>query len=255
MLRMMTDRAEKNLALHEKTLSLLKKAQAGDETAREALVYEHTALVKSVVKRFLHRGYEYDDLFQLGCMGLVKAINGYQTAYNVRFSTYAVPLIMGEIRRFLRDDGAVKVARPVKQLYAKAIKYRREIAAQTGREPGIAEIAGALGCTPEEIALSMEAARQPASLQAPLNDENGRPLSLEHCLGASAKEDEMAIDRVLLRELIFHLAPRERQVILLRYFMDKTQTEVARVLGISQVQVSRLESKILKSMRQTAENG
>ena len=248
----MLDRAQANLALHTQSLALIERAQAGDEAAKEQLVQTHTALVKSVVKRFLGRGYEYDDLFQLGCMGLVKAINHYEAGYNVRFSTYAVPLIMGEIRRFIRDDGAVKVARPVKELYAKAMKFTREYAAETGREPTIGEIAEALECTPEEISVSMEAARRPASLQAPMSDEAGKPLALEDCLGTTEESDK-AIDRVLLRELLATLAPRERQVILLRYFMDKTQTDVAKSLGISQVQVSRLESKILKNLRQAAE--
>lgn len=249
----MLDKAQANLELHTRSLALIERAQAGDDEAKEALVKAHTALVKSVVKRFLGRGYEYDDLFQLGCMGLVKAINHYQAQYQVRFSTYAVPLIMGEIRRFMRDDGAVKVARPLKELYAKAMKYARQYAADTGREPTIGEIAQALCSTPEEVSMSMEAARKPASLQAPLSDEVGKPLALEDCLGATAEESDKAIDRVLLRELLASLEPRERQVILLRYFMDKTQSDVAKVLHISQVQVSRLESKILKRMRQAAE--
>ena len=249
----MLDRAEANLELHTQSMALLDRAQAGDEDAKEALVKAHTALVKSVVKRFLGRGYEYDDLFQLGCMGLVKAINHYQKQYNVRFSTYAVPLIMGEIRRFIRDDGAIKVARPVKELYAKAMKFARQYAADTGHEPTIGEIAQALSSTPEEISLCMEAARKPASLQAPLSDDTGKPLALEDCLGATTEESEKATDRVLLRELLASLEPRERQVILLRYFMDKTQTDVAKVMNISQVQVSRLESKILKRMRAVAE--
>ena len=228
---------------------MLKRVRLGDETAKELLVTRNVALVKSVVKRFLGRSLDYDDLYQLGCMGLIKAINNYDTAFNVRFSTYAVPLIMGEIRRFLRDDGAVKVARPVKELYSKAMSAAQRLSNQMGREASVEEIAAEVGCTKEDIAQSLEAARMPVSLNAPLQDEGGRELTLDDCIGGE-DESEGVLDRLMLRELLRCLAPRERQVIFLRYFKDQTQSEIADELGISQVQVSRLESKIIKKLRQ-----
>jgi RNA polymerase sporulation-specific sigma factor len=242
------DESRGELLSHEQTLRLLKKVKEGDERAKELLVTKNIALVKSVVKRFLGRNLDYDDLFQLGCMGLVKAIINYDMSYNVRFSTYAVPLIMGEIRRFLRDDGAFKVARPVKELYSKAVAAAQRLGTQFGREPTVEEIAAELGCSREEIAQCFEAARMPVSLNAPLQDEGGRELTLDDCIGSEDKS-ELALNRVMLRELLSSLAPRERQVIFLRYFEDQTQSEIAAQLGISQVQVSRLESKIIKKLR------
>ncbi len=236
---------------HEQTLALLKRVKEGDESAKETLVCKNIALVKSVVKRFLGRNLDYDDLFQLGCMGLVKAIINYDTSYNVRFSTYAVPLILGEIRRFLRDDGAVKVARPVKELYVKAMGVSQKLSNQYGREASVEEIAAQIGCSKEEIVQSLEAARMPVSLNAPLQDEGGRELTLDDCIG-KADESGIALDRVMLREMLQCLAPRERQVIFLRYFKDQTQSEIAARLGISQVQVSRLESKIIQKLREEA---
>jgi RNA polymerase sporulation-specific sigma factor len=212
------------------------------------LVQKNIALVKSVVKRFLGRNLDYDDLFQLGCMGLVKAIINYDPSFCVRFSTYAVPLILGEIRRFLRDDGAVKVARPVKELYARAMTVSQRLGSEFGREAKIEEIAEAIGCNKEDISQCLEAARMPVSLNAPLQDDGGKELTLDDCLGCE-DNSERTIDRILLREMLGSLAPRERKVIFLRYFEDRTQSEIAAFLGISQVQVSRLESKIIKKLR------
>ncbi len=243
------DEPRNELLTHEETIALLKRVRLGDERAKELLVTRNIALVKSVVKRFLGRSLDYDDLYQLGCMGLIKAINNYDTSFNVRFSTYAVPLIMGEIRRFLRDDGAVKVARPVKELYSKAMSAAQRLSNQMGREASVEEIAAEVGCSKEDIAQSLEAARMPVSLNAPLQDEGGRELTLDDCIGGE-DESEIALDRVMLKEMLRCLAPRERQVIFLRYFEDQTQSEIADKLGISQVQVSRLESKIIKKLRQ-----
>ncbi len=243
------DEPRHELLTHEQTLALLERVKEGDESAKEILVSKNVALVKSVVKRFLGRNLDYDDLYQLGCMGLIKAINNYDTSFNVRFSTYAVPLILGEIRRFLRDDGAVKVARPVKELYSKAMSAAQKLSIQIGREASVEEIASEVGCSKEEIAQSLEAARMPVSLNAPLQDEGGRELTLDDCIGGE-DESNSTLDRLMLREMLQCLAPRERQVIFLRYFEDQTQSEIAIRLGISQVQVSRLESKIIKKLRQ-----
>ena len=245
------DESPRSLLTHEETVDLIARAQAGEECAKEELVVRNIALVKSVVKRFLGRNLDYDDLFQLGCMGLVKAINHYDASYGVRFSTYAVPLILGEIRRFLRDDGAVKVARPVKELYIRAMAAAQELSSELGVEPTVEQIAQRIGSTPEEIAVSMEAARMPVSLNAPLQDDGGREITLDDCIGGT-DESEHALDRVMLREMLGSLSVRERQVIVLRYFQDQTQTQIAKQLGISQVQVSRLESKIIQKLREAA---
>ncbi len=236
---------------YEQTRALLLRVKQGDDKAREDLVSHNIALVKSVVKRFLGRQLEYDDLFQLGCMGLVKAIDHYDPSYEVQFSTYAVPLIMGEIRRFLRDDGAVKVARPVKELYAKVLSASQRLSAQNGHEPSLEQIAHELQCEVEEITVAMEAARMPVSLNAPLQDSGGRELTLDDCLSGQ-DENEWILDRMLLQELLGQLPPRERQIIFLRYFKDQTQSQIAKQMGISQVQVSRMESKILQKLRQSA---
>ena len=245
------NRNEDGLLSHEETLALLKQAKAGDESAKETLYVRNIALVRSIVKRFVGRGVDYDDLYQLGCMGLVKAINNYDISFEVRFSTYAVPLIMGEIRRFLRDDGAVRVARPIKDLYAKAMATKEALSLQLGREPGVEEIAQALCCSAADISQAMDAARMPVSLYATVNDDGARELTLADCLDAGVDESKQTINRVLLQELLQSLPAQERQIILLRYFMEKTQSEIAQNLGISQVQVSRIESRIMKKLRES----
>lgn len=242
--------AEDRLLSHEETLNLLQQAQMGAEDAKEDLFTHNVALVKSVVKKFTGRA-DYDDLFQLGCMGLVKAINNYDEAYNVRFSTYAVPLIMGEIRRFLRDDGIIKVSRPVKDLYSKAMVVKNRLTARSGEEPGVEEIAKELGVDAEEIVQAMEAAKMPASLNASVREDSGNDILLADCIGVE-DDSPSAVDRVMLGELLTTLPARERQIIVMRYFMEKTQTEIAKQLGISQVQVSRMESKIMRKLREAA---
>lgn len=244
--------AEDRLLSHEETLDLLQQARHGVEEAKEDLFTHNVALVKSVVRKFTGRA-DYDDLFQLGCMGLVKAINNYDESYNVRFSTYAVPLIMGEIRRFLRDDGIIKVSRPMKDLYSKAMITKNKLSSKTGAEPGVEEIAAELGVDPEEIVQAMEAARMPASLNAAVREDSGNDILLADCIGVD-DDSGSAVDRVMLGELLTTLPARERQIIVMRYFLEKTQTEIAKQLGISQVQVSRMESKIMRKLRDAAGN-
>jgi len=233
---------------HEETLALIALAQAGSEQAQERLVVCNTALVKSIVRRFLGKGCEYDDLFQIGCMGLVKAINNFDAGYGVRFSTYAVPMIAGEIKRFLRDDGIIKVSRSLRELAARAAAAREALLAQIGREPGILEIAGALGVEPEELTAALEAARPISSIYEPAYGADSDALLMDV---VPAHEEELtgALDRVILKELLGELQPRDRTLIMMRYFLDKTQSETAKALGISQVQVSRLENKLLAAMR------
>ncbi len=239
---------------HEETLALIALAQEGSEEAQEKLVVCNTALVKSIVRRFLGKGCEYDDLFQIGCMGLVKAIKNFDCNFEVRFSTYAVPMIAGEIKRFLRDDGMIKVSRSLRELSIRASSVREILLTQLGREPGVMEIAQALGVEPEELARALEAARPCVSIYEPAYGADSDALVMDV---VPMQEEELsgALDRVILKELLSELAPRERTIIVMRYFMDKTQSETAAALGISQVQVSRLEGRILAAMRTRLEGG
>ncbi len=235
----------------EETKSLLARAKAGDAEARDRLVDENLALVKSVVRRYLERGVEFDDLYQLGCIGLVKAIQNFDEGFEVRFSTYAVPMIMGEIRRYLRDDGPVKVSRSLKEINRRAMAASERLEMETGHTPGVRAIAEAIGESPEDVALALESARATVSLNAPIGeDEDGA--TRQDILPDEAREEAL-VDRLLIKELLGRLDARERQIIVLRYFRDCTQARVAEMIGVSQVQVSRLESRILKKLRLLAE--
>ncbi len=229
--------------------ALLVRAHAGDRAAEETLVRRNLALVKSIVRKYLGRGVDYDDLYQLGCMGLVKAVQNFNTDFDVRFSTYAVPMIAGEIKRFLRDDGMIKVSRSVKELAARAVAVQERLRRQTGREPGVQEIARELGVDAEEVALAFDAGRPYLSLSESRFEEDGAP-RVEYL--SDPGEELRTLDRLLLKELLLRLDARERQIIVLRYFKDRTQSQIADVLGVSQVQVSRLESRILKKLREMA---
>lgn len=227
------------------TLELIRLAKAGDEQAREDLVQQNTGLIWSVAKRFLGRGTEGEDLYQLGCLGFLKAVEGFDTEYGTQFSTYAVPKIAGEIRRFLRDDGAVKVSRSVKE-QAAAIKIaRNRLTAALGREPTLGEIANQTGFTPEEIAMAETATAATESIQRETGEEG---FSLEDVLTDTESEERM-VERIALRQAIDALPQREQTVIRLRYFHGLTQQRVARVLDVSQVQVSRIEKKAISMLR------
>lgn len=236
---------------HEETLDLIVRAQGGDEEAQERLVVCNAPLVRSIVRKFAGRGAEYEDLYQIGCLGLVKAIRNFDTGYHVRFSTYAVPMIAGEIKRFLRDDGMIKVSRSLKELAAKAASVQAALLAKTGQEPGVNQVAEAMGAEPEDIAMALEAVRPHISIYEPAFGEDSDPLVIDR-VSAGEDGEEQALNRVLLKELLGILDARERQIILLRYFSDKTQSEIATMLGVSQVQVSRLESRILQKLREKA---
>lgn len=225
---------------------LIRRAQAGDTEASETLVKENAGLIWSVARRFIGRGTESDDLYQLGCLGFLKAVEGFDLNYGTQFSTYAVPKIAGEIRRFLRDDGAVKVSRGLKE-QAMAIKVaRNHLISAIGREPTIQEISRQTGFSPEEIALAENATAATESIQRESGDEG---FSLENILTDTESEDKM-VERIALTQAIAKLPEREGLVIKLRYFHGLTQERVAKVLHVSQVQVSRIEKKALSNLRE-----
>lgn len=227
------------------TLSLLEKAQNGDEAACGTMLEENSGLIWAVVRRYSGCGVETEDLYQLGCIGFIKAVKGFDITYGTQFSTYAVPKIAGEIRRFIRDDGAVKVGRTMREKGYTVWTARERLRAQLGREPTVSELAGELGMTAEEIAAVELANVAPESLQ----QETGDGLTLESSIGTEAPEDAL-VEKIALREAIAALPEREKTVILLRFFKHLTQQQVARVLGVSQVQVSRLERRSLAALRQ-----
>ena len=227
-------------------LELLRAAQEGDRAACEQAVIENNGLIWSVVRRYYGRGVDPDDLYQLGCLGFLKAIQGFDFDYGTCFSTYAVPKIAGEIRRFLRDDGAVKVGRSLREQSQMLYGLRERLRHELGREPVLSELSEATGLTPEEIAQIDLATDAPESLQQETIDG----LTLEGVLGTEAPEEAL-VERIALREAIDQLPEKERMTILLRYFKGLTQERTARVLGVSQVQVSRLERRGLKRLRES----
>ena len=227
-------------------LELLRAAQEGDRDACQQAVLENNGLIWSVVRRDYGRGVEPDDLYQLGCLGFLKAVQGFDFTYGTCFSTYAVPKIAGEIRRFLRDDGAVKVGRSIREQSLTLYALRERLRQELGREPALSELAAQTGWTPEEIARIDLATEPPDSLQR----ESGDGLALEGVLGTAAPEDAL-VERIALREAIDQLPEKERMTILLRYFKGLTQERAARVLGVSQVQVSRLERRGLERLRRS----
>lgn len=225
-------------------LELLRAAQEGDRDACEQAVIENNGLIWSVVRRYYGRGVDPEDLYQLGCLGFLKAVQGFDFDYGTCFSTYAVPKIAGEIRRFLRDDGAIKVGRSLREQAQTLYTARQRLRQQLGREPVLSELSEATGWTAEEIAQVDLATDAPDSLQR----ETADGLTLEGTLGTEAPEESL-VERIALREAIDHLPERERMTILLRYFKGLTQDQTARILGVSQVQISRLERRGLADLR------
>ncbi|ARF69583.1 RNA polymerase sigma-F factor [Paenibacillus larvae subsp. pulvifaciens] len=226
---------------------LIALSQSGDTIARDTLVNCNIRLVWSVVQRFLNRGYEADDLFQIGCIGLLKSVDKFNLSYEVKFSTYAVPMIIGEIQRFLRDDGTLKVSRSLKELANKVRKTKDELSKNLERLPTLKEVANALGITPEEVVFAQEANKPLSSIHETVFENDGDPITLMDQIADDSQEKWF--DKLALNEAIEGLSERERLIVYLRYFKDQTQSEVANRLGISQVQVSRLEKKILQSIR------
>lgn len=232
------------------TIALIEKSHQGDEGARAQLVEENAGLVWCVVKRFFNRGTEPEDLFQIGNIGLLKAIDKFDLEYDVKFSTYAVPMIAGEIKRFLRDDGMLKVSRSLKELSYKALGVREKLQETLGREPTIQEISDELQVEREELMMALEAGAEVESLHKTIFQKDGQELLLMDKLSQKEEAEEKFLNHMALKQMLAILDREERQLIYLRYFAEETQTQVGEKMGISQVQVSRLEKKILARMRE-----
>ncbi len=237
----------------DETQRLIERAHGGDKAAREQLVVDNVGLVWSIARRFAGRGCELEDLFQIGSIGLLKAIDKFDLSYEVRFSTYAVPMIAGEIRRFLRDDGLIRVSRSVKELGTRAGAAREQLAGSLGREPTLEELAEKLGASREEVAASLEAGCQVESLSAPAGNDAESGLTILDRVGEEGKEQEQLLDRMVLGDLLKALDKKQRELIIRRYFYNQTQAQIASVLGVSQVQVSRMERRILREMKRRLE--
>lgn len=253
----------------EETAVLIERSQAGDKTAREKLIEENLGLVRHIVKRFIGRGYDAEDLFQIGCIGLMKAIDKFDLSFAVRFSTYAVPMIQGEIKRFLRDDGMVKVSRTLKENAFRIRQVTQRLLQELGRDPTMQELENASGLNREDIVMALDANVEVESIYKSVYQSDGSEIYLvdqvvgqgdgvgRSALGqgnpygaaGSDPEKEKLLDHMLLSQLLDGLEEKERKLIFMRYFQDKTQVEVAKNMGISQVQVSRMEKKILYQMR------
>ena len=230
------------------TVAYIRKAKEGNQAAKEMLIEHNVSLVKCIVKRYLGKGVEYDDLFQIGCMGFLKAIAGFDEGFGVKFSTYAVPMIAGEIKRFMRDDGSVKVSRTMKQTAKEINLFVEEYLAQHGKHPSVKEIALQFGLEESETVFVMGSSKMPLSLYGGSEFKDGKERELIETLPAADNQEEM-LERMLLKGAIEALPERERKIIILRYFRDMTQSEVAERIGVSQVQVSRIENKIIKEFR------
>lgn len=233
----------------EHTLALIARAHQGDKEARDTIFEENIGLIWSIVKRFQNRGVEPEDLFQIGSIGLLKAVDKFDLSYDVKFSTYAVPMISGEIKRFLRDDGMIKVSRSLKEVCYKAYLAREKLEKELGRDPQIAEMAGEIGIPQEELMMALDSNVEIESLQKTIYQGEGNDIRLIDKLEEKKNRQEESLNRILLEEVLGQLAVPERRLIYMRYFQERTQTEIARELGVSQVQVSRMEKKILKRLR------
>ncbi len=239
----------------DRTIELIKRAREGDQTARNQVAAENLGLVWSVVRRFAGRGHDLEDLYQIGCIGLLKCIDKFEPAFDVKFSTYAVPMIMGEVKRFLRDDGMVKVSRSLKETAYKVYTVREKMVNENGTEPTIEELASCLDIDKEEIVVALEANSEVESIYKTIYQNDGNAIYLIDKLVSTEDESQKAINQLALEELMQQLDEKERTIIRMRYFEDKTQTEIAGKLGISQVQVSRMEKKVLLKMREQINHG
>jgi len=235
----------------EETYDLLELAKQGDDLAKEQLITINSPLIKSIVKRYVNKGVEYDDLYQLGALGFVKAINNYDANFNVKFTTYAVPMIAGEIKRFLRDDGSVKVSRSIKYNAIQIKNFLQEYKRQNNDNPTLETISKALNIEINDVVLAMEANTMPLSIDEKFSAEED-DVSIGDKISDNFSVENM-LDKLTLREMIKKLSKREKQVIIMRYYLDKTQSEIAKELGVSQVQISRIENKVLLELKDNLE--
>lgn len=232
----------------DKKLELIKRAHNGDKAARDEMIQGNLKLVLSVIQRFSNRGDPLDDLFQVGCMGLIKAIDNFNTDLQVRFSTYAVPMIIGEVRRYLRDNNSVRVSRSLRDTAYKAIQVRERLSNELNREPKVEEIAKELDISKEDVVIALEAIVEPVSLYEPVYNEGGDAIYVMDQIGDRNTPDSW-MDEIMIRDSIKRLSQREKNILNLRFMLGKTQTEVAKEIGISQAQVSRLEKSALKRIK------
>lgn len=233
---------------HEETMRLLSLAADGDDNATEKLIAENTPLLKSIVKRYMGKHIEYDDLFQIAGIGLLKAIKNFKQDFNVRFSTYAVPMILGEIKRQMRDDGYIKVSRSLKSLSSKITRYMDEVIKQGNDDPTVEQIARHFDISPSDVVFALDATRLPVSLYETTSDKDGKQTELVDRLPTD--EDRKMVQSLILKDMLSRLSERERKIIIYRFFRDMTQGEIAEKMGVSQVQISRLETKILDKLKQ-----
>ncbi|WP_125152708.1 RNA polymerase sporulation sigma factor SigF [Clostridium rectalis] len=241
---------KKGIYDYEDNIKLIEKARGGDKDALDKVVELNLPLVSAISKKFLNRGYEFEDIYQIGCMGLIKAVNNFNTDYEVKFSTYAVPMIMGEIKRFIRDDGIIKVSRSIKNT-ARKLHYDKEALAKIlNRAPTIEELSKYSGVEIEDIVFATESSNNMQYLYDTIHQDDGAPIMLIDKISNEKEQDSDIINKLALKEALNKLDVKSRQIIMLRYFKDKTQVEVAKMLGISQVQVSRIEKRVLKIMKE-----
>jgi RNA polymerase sporulation-specific sigma factor len=243
------------LLSEKEMMELLRKAQKGDVDARERLVNCNLKLIFNLIQRFAHRGYELEDLFQIGTIGLIKAIDKFDFSYGVKFSTYAVPMIIGEIRRFLRDDHPIKVPRSYKELVYKINRSREKLAVDLRRDPTINEIAQDLGVESEDVIIALEAVQSPASIHDTLYQDDSDPIYVLDQLPLDKDTNPAWFEKIALQEVLDKLPEREKHVLMLRFFEDKTQSEIAKSMNLSQVQISRIERAALHRLRQILDDG
>ena len=239
----------------EHTLALIGRAHQGDKEARDTLFEENTGLIYSVARRFLGRGVEMEDLFQIGSIGLLKAVDKFDPAFEVKFSTYAIPMILGELKRFFSDDGMIKVSRSIKENQHRVYLAREKIEKELGREPSLKEIAEMLEMPPEEVAMTMDSAAEVESLYRTVYQSEGTDISLIDKIPEKENAEEHLLNRIFLEEILGKLESSDRKLLYMRYFQDQTQTQIAEQLGVSQVQVSRMEKRILKKLRSLYRDG
>lgn len=233
----------------EEKKDLLNRTKKGDQEARQKLVYGNLRLVLSIIQRFTNRRENLDDLFQVGCIGLIKAVDNFNTELDVKFSTYAVPMIIGEIRRYLRDNNSIRISRSVRDLAYRALSMREELISKQNREPTTEEIAKHLGENTQQVLRAMEAITEPISLYEPIYNDNGDSMYLMDQLSDNSSSDELWLENISLQDAMKTLTERERSIIRMRFYDNKTQTEIAEEIGISQAQVSRLEKAALERIR------